>query len=52
MHVISYRRLREFTNKHALENWHKIASQAIWYNLVEVQTVEYDKEQWKNDPYF
>jgi len=39
MHVISYRRLREFTNKHALENWHKIASQAIWYNLVEVQTV-------------
>ena len=99
MHVISYRRLREFTNKHAdsrisLENWYKIASQAIWYNLVEVQTVfpqaeavgnftvfnikgnsyrlitsidyqkrliyikyvlthaEYDKEQWKNDPYF
>ncbi|MCA2665684.1 MAG: type II toxin-antitoxin system HigB family toxin [Microcystis sp. M114S2] len=99
MHVISYRRLREFTNKHAdsriaLENWYKIASKAIWYNLVEVQTVfpqaeavgnftvfnikgnsyrlitsidyqkrliyikyvlthaEYDKEQWKNDPYF
>ncbi|MDB9391104.1 type II toxin-antitoxin system HigB family toxin [Microcystis aeruginosa] len=99
MHVISYRRLREFTNTHAdsriaLENWYKIASQAIWYNLVEVQTVfpkaeavgnftvfnikgnsyrlitsidyqkrliyikyvlthaEYDKEQWKNDPYF
>ena len=44
MHVISYRRLREFTNKHAdsriaLENWYKIASQAIWYNLVAVQAV-------------
>ncbi|NCS49760.1 MAG: type II toxin-antitoxin system HigB family toxin [Microcystis aeruginosa BK11-02] len=62
MHVISYRRLREFTNKHAdsriaLENWYKIASQAIWYNLVEVikyvlTHAEYDKEQWKNDPYF
>jgi mRNA interferase HigB len=78
----------------ALENWYKIASTGIWYNLVEVQTVfpkaeavgnftvfnikgnsyrlitsidyqkrliyikyvlthaEYDKEQWKNDPYF
>jgi mRNA interferase HigB len=78
----------------ALENWYKIASKGIWYNLVEVQTVfpkaeavgnftvfnikgnsyrlitsidyqkrliyikyvltqaEYDKEQWKNDPYF
>jgi len=50
MHVISYRRLREFTNKHAdsriaLENWYKIASQGIWYNLVEVQTVFPKAEQ-------
>ena len=99
MHVISYRRLREFAEKHAdsreaLENWYRIASKAAWSNLVEVQTVfpkaeavsnftvfnlkgnryrlivsidyqkqliyvkyvlthaEYDKEKWKNDPYF
>ncbi|MBH8564164.1 type II toxin-antitoxin system HigB family toxin [Nostoc sp. CENA67] len=99
MHVISYRRLREFCEKHAdcrtaLDNWYKIASNADWYNLVEVQSVfptaeavsdftvfnikgnkyrlivsidyekqliyikyilthaEYDKEEWKNDPYF
>jgi mRNA interferase HigB len=99
MHVISYRQLREFSLKHAdcleaLDNWYKIANQAAWSNLIEVQTVfpkaeavsnftvfnikgnryrlivsidyerqliyvkyvlthaEYDKEQWKNDPYF
>ena len=44
MHVISYRRLREFSEKHAdchdaLDNWYKIANQAIWSNLVEVQSV-------------
>jgi mRNA interferase HigB len=99
MHVISYRRLREFAEKHAdsrdaLDDWYRIAVKASWSNLVEVQTVfpkaeavsnftvfnikgnryrlivsidyqgqliylkyvlthaEYDKEQWKNDPYF
>jgi mRNA interferase HigB len=99
MHVISYRRLREYSEKHsncreALDSWYKIASNADWSNLVEVQSVfpraeavgsftvfnikgnnyrlivsidyekqliyikyilthaEYDKESWKNDPYF
>jgi mRNA interferase HigB len=99
MHVINYRRLREFGEKHSdcrvvLDNWYKIASKADWSNLVEVQSVfpmaeavrnftvfnikgnsyrlivsidyekqliyikyilthaEYDKESWKNDPYF
>lgn len=44
MHVISYRRLREFTEKHAdsrdaLDDWYRIAVKASWSNLVEVQTV-------------
>lgn len=99
MHVISYRKLREYGEKHAdcrdaLDNWDKVASKQIWGNLVEIQGVfpkaeavgnftvfnikgnnyrlivsidyekqliyikyvlthaEYDKEQWKNDPYF
>jgi mRNA interferase HigB len=99
MHVISYRRLREFVEKHsdcreALDNWYRIAIKADWSNLLEVQAVfptaeavgnftvfnikgnkyrlivsldyekqliyikyifthaEYDKESWKNDPYF
>jgi len=99
MHVISYRKLREFAQKHAdcreaLDNWYKIASKAIWLNLLDVQKVfpsaeavnnftvfnikgnryrliasldydkqliylkyilnhaDYDKENWKNDPYF
>ena len=99
MHVISYRKLREYGEKHAdcrdaLDNWYKVASKQIWGNLVEIQGVfpkaeavgnftvfnikgnnyrlivsidydkqliyikyvlthaEYDKEQWKNDPYF
>lgn len=44
MHVISYRRLREFVEKHsdcreALDNWYRIASKADWSNLVEVQAV-------------
>lgn len=99
MHVISYRRLREYAQKHSdcresLDNWYKIASKADWSTLVEVQSVfptaeavanftlfnikgnkyrlivsldyesqliyikyilthaEYDKESWKNDPYF
>jgi len=42
MHVISYRRLREFQEQHsdctnALDNWFKVASKADWANLVEVQ---------------
>jgi mRNA interferase HigB len=99
MHVISYRKLREYAAKHAncrdaLDNWYKVASKLVWENLVEVQTIypkaeavgnftvfnikgnsyrlivsidyerkliyvkyilthaEYDKEQWKNEPYF
>jgi mRNA interferase HigB len=99
MHVISYRKLREYGEKHAnckdaLDNWYKVASKLVWENLLEVQGVfpkaeavgnftvfnikgnnyrlivsidyekkiiyikyilthaEYDKEQWKNDPYF
>ncbi|MBW4548096.1 MAG: type II toxin-antitoxin system HigB family toxin [Symplocastrum torsivum CPER-KK1] len=44
MHVISYRRLREYSKKHgncreALDSWYKIASKADWSNLVEVQSV-------------
>jgi mRNA interferase HigB len=99
MRVISYRRLREFSDRHAdcrdaLDNWYKIAIKATWSNLVEVQAVfpkaeavgnftvfnikgnkyrltvsidyqkqliyikyvlthaDYDKENWKDDPYF
>ena len=99
MHVISYRRLREFQKQHsdcssASDNWFKVASKADWANLIEVQSTfpqseavgnftvfnikgnkyrliasidyegqliyikyvlthaEYDKEKWKNDPYF
>lgn len=99
MHVISYRRLREYGQTHSdcddvLDNWYKIARKANWSNLIEVQSVfpsaeavgnftvfnikgnkyrlivsidyqrqliyvkyvlthaEYDKEYWKNDPYF
>jgi mRNA interferase HigB len=44
MHVISYRRLREYAEKHAdvrdvLDNWYKVASKAAWANLIEVQEV-------------
>ena len=99
MHVISYKRLRQFYRDHAdahapLDNWYKLASYATWQNLINVQSLfptaeavenftlfnirgnryrlitaieyerqliyvkyifthaEYDKEQWKNDPYF
>lgn len=99
MHIISYRRLREYAKKHAdchetLDNWYKLSTKAKWSNLVEVQSVfpkaeavgnftvfnikgnqyrlivsvdyqkqliyikyilshaEYDKNKWKNDPYF
>jgi mRNA interferase HigB len=99
MHVISYRRLREFCERHAdcrqaVDNWYKISSKVDWSNLIEVQCVfhqaeavsnftifnikgnkyrlivsidyekeliyiknilthaEYDKDEWKNDPYF
>lgn len=43
MHVISYRSLREFHQTHAdsrdpIDNWYKIASQANWSNLIEVQS--------------
>lgn len=44
MHVISYRCLREFSEQHAdcrdaLGNWFKVAKQAHWSNLIEVQSV-------------
>ncbi|NJM19571.1 MAG: type II toxin-antitoxin system HigB family toxin [Richelia sp. SL_2_1] len=99
MHVISRRKLREYSQKHgdceqALDDWYKIASKANWENLIEVQTAypqaeavsnftvfnikgnkyrlivsinyekqviyikyvlthaEYDKDKWKNDPYY
>ncbi|MGB8698452.1 MAG: type II toxin-antitoxin system HigB family toxin [Thermosynechococcaceae cyanobacterium] len=99
MHIISYKRLWEFSACHAdsrdaLDNWFKVMSRSSWANLVEVQSVfpkaeavgnftvfnikgnkyrllvsidyakqliyikhvlthaEYDKERWKDDPYF
>lgn len=99
MHIISYKRLREFGEQHAdcrevLDNWFKVVSKASWPNLVAVQSIfpkaeavsdftvfnikgnkyrlivsidyerqliyikyvlthaEYDKEKWKDDPYF
>lgn len=99
MHVISYRKIREFTQKYpstrsSLDNWYKVANKANWNNLIEIQSVfpsaeavnnftvfnikgnryrlivsidyehqliyikyilthaDYDKNQWKNDPYF
>jgi mRNA interferase HigB len=44
MHVISYRRLREYAEKHAnirdaLDSWYKISTKLVWENLLEVQTV-------------
>ena len=44
MHVISYRKLREYGEKHAnckdaLDNWYKVSSKLVWENLVEVQAV-------------
>jgi mRNA interferase HigB len=44
MHIISRKKLREFSKKHAdtgnaLNTWYKIASKAQWKNLVEVQAV-------------
>lgn len=44
MHVISYRRLREYGKTHSdcqesLDNWYKVAQKADWSNLVEVHSV-------------
>ena len=44
MHVISYRRLREYETKHsdcreALDNWYRIASKANWSNLLQVRMI-------------
>jgi mRNA interferase HigB len=44
MHTISYRRLREYAEKHAdvrdvLDDWYKVASKATWENLIQVQAV-------------
>ena len=44
MHLISYRKLREYGEKHAnckdaLDNWYKVSSTLVWENLVEVQAV-------------
>ncbi|XGV94911.1 MAG: type II toxin-antitoxin system HigB family toxin [Leptolyngbya sp. BL-A-14] len=44
MHVISYKRLREFGQKHSdcrdvLDDWFKVAIRTSWSNLIEVQAV-------------
>jgi mRNA interferase HigB len=44
MHVISRKKLREYCQSHAdsceaLDDWYKIASKAVWANLLEVQAV-------------
>ena len=44
MHVISYKRLRQFYRDHAdaqtpLDNWYKLATQATWQNLINVQNL-------------
>lgn len=44
MHIISRKKLRQFSRKHAdagnaLNTWYKIASKAQWKNLAEVQGV-------------
>jgi len=99
MHIISRKRLLEFSQKHAdalrsLDDWYRIAKEASWEHLDEVRQVysraeavgnftvfnikgndyrlivstdyssqiiyikyvlthaEYDKEKWKDDPYF
>jgi mRNA interferase HigB len=44
MYIISYRRLREYTQKHAdckdaLDNWYKVATKLVWENLVKIQAV-------------
>jgi mRNA interferase HigB len=44
MHIISYKRIREFGEVHAdsvdaLDNWFKVASRAKWSDLIAVQSV-------------
>lgn len=44
MHVISYKRLREYSEKHAdcrdaLDDWYKAANKADWRNLIDVQSI-------------
>jgi mRNA interferase HigB len=44
MHIISRKKLRRFSEKHAdagnaIHTWYKIASKAEWKNLAEVQAV-------------
>lgn len=44
MHVISYRRLREYAEQHAntrdaLDSWYKVSTKLTWENLIEVQAV-------------
>jgi mRNA interferase HigB len=44
MHVISYRRLREFSERHtdcceALDNWFKVVNKASWSNLIAIQSI-------------
>jgi mRNA interferase HigB len=44
MHVISYKRIRQFYRDHAdaqvpLDNWYRLASQATWQNLIDVQSL-------------
>lgn len=44
MHIISYKCLREFGQQHAdcreeLDSWFRVARQADWSNLIDVQSV-------------
>jgi len=44
MHVISRQKLRDYCQTHAdscetLDDWYKIASQANWTQIIEVQTI-------------
>jgi mRNA interferase HigB len=44
MHIISYRRLREFSEQHAdcfeaLDNWFKVVSKTSWPNLIAFQSI-------------
>ncbi|MEH1850829.1 MAG: type II toxin-antitoxin system HigB family toxin [Nostoc sp.] len=53
MHVISFKILREYVDKHAdcqeaLSNWYKVSSKAKWSNLIDVQKIFYKAEAVSN----
>ena len=45
MHIISRTKLRQFSGKHADKD------QVIYIKYI-LTHAEYDKDEWKNDPYF